>query len=294
MSNFFIDLNLFNNDYYFYERLLILLFSLLPTVLLIILTLKTDKINKEPKKNIIICLLSGILTISLASYFENIAISFFSSNVILTYLCAMIEEICKIIIFMLFIYDNKYYDEIYDGIVYMALIALSFAGLENIMYAFSESTVTNSIVLSILRDFTTIPLHVICGIVIGYFMSLSNFSKDKKNKYRNLFLAIIIPSLIHGTYNFIMGIIGNYDSMLLIMLLQVIPILLVIFALLYIAKNIIENTFYLNKMYVNNKEYIKQYNYLMNNEEYLNSEFRNKRLNMYIKTKINKEGDKND
>ena len=294
MSNFFIDLNLFNNDYYFYERLLILFFSLFPTILLIMLVLKTDKVNKEPKKNIIICLLSGILTISLASYFEDIAISLFSSNVILTYLCAFIEEVCKIVIFMLFIYDNKYYDEIYDGLVYMALIALSFAGLENIMYAFSESTVTNSIVLAILRDFTTIPLHVICGIIIGYFMSLSNFSKDKKNKYKNLFLAVLIPSLVHGTYYLILGIIGSYDSMLLIMLLQVIPILLVIFSLVYIAKSIIEKAFYLNNVYVNNKEYIKQYNYLMNNEEYFNSEFRNKRLSMYIKTKINKEGDIND
>lgn len=294
MSNFFIELNLFNNSYYFYERLLILFFSLFPTILLIMLVLKTDKVNKEPKKNIIICLLSGILTISLASYFEDIAISLFSSNVILTYLCAFIEEVCKIVIFMLFIYDNKYYDEIYDGLVYMALIALSFAGLENIMYAFSESTVTNSIVLAILRDFTTIPLHVICGIIIGYFMSLSNFSKDKKNKYKNLFLAVLIPSLVHGTYNLIMGIIGNYDSMLLIMLLQVIPILLVICSLVYIAKSIIEKAFYLNNVYVNNKEYIKQYNYLMNNEEYLNSEFRNKRLSMYSKTKINKEGDIND
>ena len=50
----------------------------------------------------------------------------------------------------------------------------------------------------------------------------------------------------------------------------------------------------LDNVYVNNKEYIKQYNYLMNNEEYFNSEFRNKRLSMYIKTKINKEGDIND
>ena len=172
MINLSFDFNLFNSYYYFYERLLILVFSLVPSILLVLFVLHTDKKSKEPKKNIIICLLSGILTIALASYFERLVQPFFSNNIILTYVWATIEEISKISIFFLFIFDNKHYDDIYDGIVYMALIALSFAGLENIMYAFSESTISDSISLALMRDLTTIPLHVVCGILIGFFLSL--------------------------------------------------------------------------------------------------------------------------
>ena len=97
----------------------------------------------------------------------KLVMPYFSNSVILTYVWGFIEELSKIAIFFLFIFDNKHYDDIYDGVVYMTLIALSFAGLENIMYAFSENTVSESISLALMRDFTPIPLPVICGVVIG-------------------------------------------------------------------------------------------------------------------------------
>ena len=103
------DFNLFNSYYYFYERLLVILFSLVPTIILVCLVLYTDKESKEPSKNIIICLLSGILTIGFASYMENLVMPYFSNNVILTYIWAFIEEFSKIAIFFLFIFSPSVY-----------------------------------------------------------------------------------------------------------------------------------------------------------------------------------------
>ena len=192
MLRFNFNFDLFNSDYFLYERFLVFLFALVPAILLVVFVLYTDRKSKEPAKNIILCLLSGFLTIALAQYLENLVMPYFSNNIVLTYIWAFLEEVSKAAIFFLFVFDNKYYDDIYDGLVYMALIALSFAGLENIMYAFSESTVASSISLALMRDFTTIPLHVICGIVIGYFLSLSYFSKTKKKKYVNIVLALLV------------------------------------------------------------------------------------------------------
>lgn len=290
------DFNLFNSYYYFYERLLVILFSLVPTIILVCLVLYTDKESKEPSKNIIICLLSGILTIAFASYMENLVMPYFSNNVILTYIWAFIEEFSKIAIFFLFIFDNKYYDDIYDGVVYMMLIALSFAGLENIMYAFSENTISNSISLALMRDFTTVPLHVICGILIGYFVSLGNFSKDKDKKYINFLFAIILPSLVHGTFNILMTFLGSlnidYNNTILVLIFEALPLLLIMIALFYIAYKFSKKAVMLNKIFISDQVYDEKHNYLMTNKEYLNSSSRLKRIKFYEKTNlINKKDD---
>ena len=49
------NFDLFNNYYYFYERLIVLLFSLVPSLLLVGFVLYTDRKRKEPSKNIKIC-----------------------------------------------------------------------------------------------------------------------------------------------------------------------------------------------------------------------------------------------
>ena len=291
MVNISFDFNLFNNYYYFYERLVVLLFSLVPTLLLVGFVLYTDRKSREPSKNIIICLLSGILTVALAGYLEELVMPYFSNSVILTYVWGFIEELSKIAIFFLFIFDNKHYDDIYDGVVYMTLIALSFAGLENIMYAFSENTVSESISLALMRDFTTIPLHVICGVVIGYFVSLGNFSKDKTKKYINFLLAILISSLIHGTYNNLMSFLGkinvNYNNSIEVLLLQALPLIVIMIGLFIIAIKFSKKAIILDKIYIENASYDKKYNYLMTYSEYLDSNDRRKRIIMHNKITFN-------
>ena len=275
MLNFNFDFNLFNSNYYLYERLLVLLFSLVPAILLVIFILYTDRKSKEPAKNIILCLLSGMLTIALAKYFETLIMPHIANNILLTYAWAAIEELSKMAIFFLFLFDNKYFDDIYDGIVYMSLIALSFAGLENIMYAFSESTVSSSISLALMRDFTTIPLHVICGVVIGSYLSRASFSKDKGHKYINIFLAILVSTFIHGTFNNSMSLLSTINvsngSAINVLLFMVLPLVLIMVALVVIAFKYINKTVSLNDTYINNESYPKRFRYLMTYNEFLGS-----------------------
>ena len=273
MLRFNFNFDLFNSDYFLYERFLVFLFALVPAILLVVFVLYTDRKSKEPAKNIILCLLSGFLTIALAQYLENLVMPYFSNNVVLTYIWAFLEEVSKAAIFFLFVFDNKYYDDIYDGLVYMALIALSFAGLENIMYAFSESTVASSISLALMRDFTTIPLHVICGIVIGYFLSLSYFSKTKKKKYVNIVLALLVSSFIHGTFNNLMTLLSTiniYDNdSVKMMLFVMLPLLIIMVVLFIVAIKFINKSVKLNDIFVNNLEYDDKYAYLMTSKEFL-------------------------
>lgn len=299
MFNISFNFDLFNNHYYFYERLVVLAFSLIPTLILVGFVLYSDRKSKEPVRNIVICLLSGILSVALSGYLEQLVMPYIANNTILTYIFAFIEEMSKMAIFFLFVFDNKYYDDIYDGIIYMMLIALSFAGLENVMYAFSESTIQESISLSIMRDITTIPLHVICGIIIGYFLSLSSFSKDKEKKYVNILVALLFSSILHGTFNNLMNLLGNlninYNNSIQVILCEALPLILIMIALFIVAVKFIKKNIKLNEVYMENKEYDLKHKYLMTYNEYLNSNDRKRRIDTYnkisIKEKMTKEED---
>ena len=292
MLKFSFSFDLFNNYYFFYERLLVILFSLVPTLIMVGIVLYTDRKSKEPPKNIIICLLSGILTVALAGYLEQRIMPFFVSSWVLTYVWATIEEMCKLSIFFLFIFDNKHYDDIYDGVVYMSLIALSFAGLENIMYAFSESTVNNGISLALMRDFTTIPLHVICGIVMGYFVSLGNFSKSQLRKYINIVLGILLASFMHGTFNTMMNVLGNisvdYNNRVQILFAQVLPLIFIMIVLILVELRISNKAVRLNKIYVANEKYDDKYKYLMTYNEFYESSDRKRRADIHDKISLKK------
>ena len=289
MLDFHFDFNLFNSNYYLYERLLVLLFSLVPSILLVVFVIYTDRKSKEPIKNILLCVFSGILTIALAKNFETLVMPYISNSIILTYVWAMIEELSKMSIFFLFIFDNKYFDDIYDGIVYMALIALSFAGLENVMYAFSESTVTESISLALMRDFTTIPLHVICGIVIGAFLSKASFSKDRVHKFKNIAYACLLPTFIHGTFNNLMSLLSVIDvdkgNSIQILLFLILPLVLIMVALALIAFIFINKTVNLNNIFINDESYDDKDNYLMTHSEFMSSNIVVSRERRYNKLK---------
>lgn len=292
MLDFSLNFNLFNNYYFIYERLIVILFSLVPSIILVGIVLYSDRKSKEPTKNIIICLLSGILTIALAKYVEELVMPYFANNIILTYVWAGIEEFSKIAIFMLFIFDNKHYDDIYDGVVYMTLIALSFAGLENLMYAFSESTISDSISLALMRDFTTIPLHVVCGIIIGYFMSLSNFSKIKSKKIINMVLAFVLPAFIHGTFNVLMNLLSSfnidYNNMLQVFFALILPLLLIVLIIIYLTYKFCSKAIKLNKTFIDNSNYDDKHNYLMTYDDYEDSTEKNKRIKFYKMTTLNR------
>ena len=55
------------------------------------------------------------------------------------------------------------------------IIALSFALIETFLYVIREDSYQLMSSLALLRNFTTIPLHITCGIVMGYYVSISKF-----------------------------------------------------------------------------------------------------------------------
>ena len=61
-------------------------------------------------------------------------------------------------------------------------------------------SVEPSFEIAIFRAFTAVPMHALCGIMMGFLISKCIF--EKNNNYMNLILALIIPVCMHGFYNF--------------------------------------------------------------------------------------------
>lgn len=255
----------------------VLILSLVPTIILLLLVLYSDKKSREPLSLIFICIFSGFFTISFSmllgkitlpqlNIFRDVIFNSESFNIIKIIILAMIEEYSKLMVLYVFMSHNKKFDDIYDGFVYSALIALSFAGMETILYVFNESTYQDMTSLAVLRDISTIPLHLVCGIAMGYYVAIERFSKTKLYKLRKIAKSIIIPTFIHSVYN-------CFFSLTMINLRSksyaLIVILLFLLSIYAIGVAYLRKIIDLNKIFISNGEYPKEYYYLMTKDEFM-------------------------
>lgn len=129
------------------------------------------------------------------------------------FIAALNEELFKFVAVMVIVWNSKYFDEKFDGIVYAVYVSLGFALVENILFVFSAGDVIvwgffdPRTETGILRAFTAVPAHAIFGITMGYFIGQAKFNLEKRGTL--LTSALLLPILLHGLYNFIIFI-QNY------------------------------------------------------------------------------------
>lgn len=110
---------------------------------------------------------------------------------------AVPEEAAKLLMLWLLIRKNPYFDEYLDGIVYATCVGLGFAGLENILYVFSNFD--NFVYVAITRAIFAVPGHFFFAVAMGYFLSLAYFSNRSKAVY--YLLAYLVPVVLHGIFD---------------------------------------------------------------------------------------------
>ena len=183
----------------------LLLITILPSILIILFFINSDKF-KEPTKEIIKIFFLGIL-ITIPAYILNTYIGDFlykktelSEGLISSFLTAApVEEGLKLSILYYFVYKMKDFNEPIDGIVYGVTVSLGFATLENLYYVYllADYFETTSMALAVIRSFSAVPAHAVFGIFMGYFFMKYSFIK----KGDNLFFAFVVPFVLHGCYN---------------------------------------------------------------------------------------------
>ena len=165
--------------------------SFLPIIIILMVIYTKDK-RKEPFSLLILLFLLGIascfLVMGVSTFlkpilpFMNMSLSEMDFLNILLYAfigIALIEEICKWVMVYFVGYHSKHFDELYDS--------------------------NGSIRTAIIRAISAIPGHACNAVFMGYYLSLAKYfhSKGRKDIERNnIILSIIIPTVLHGIYDF--------------------------------------------------------------------------------------------
>lgn len=188
----------------------------IPTVLILFFFLRRDNRKKESPVYIWRAFVLGFLALIPAAIIEllltvtpfhlhGIAQKLFEAYVV----SGFVEEGTKLLVVMLFIFRQPYFDEESDGIIYAVTASMGLAFFENILYSFGP------IQDLVMRGLTAVPLHAIASGTMGYFIGLSRFG-DRSRLGTGLLAAVTI----HGTYNLLLFA-GGWFSPLVIPLLLV-------------------------------------------------------------------------
>lgn len=184
----------------------LLLITILPSILIITYFVKADQFPEPQDKifktffwGLVICIPAYIGNTILFEAYRQLGISSILASSFFG--PAIVEEGLKFLVFLNIVYKFKDFDEPLDGIVYGVCVSLGFATLENLYYVYLRGGFYDSYSVAALRAFTAIPAHAIFGAVMGMNFAHYKFSKIKDKSY--LTLALLIPGLLHGLYNFL-------------------------------------------------------------------------------------------
>lgn len=191
---------------------LLLFFMIIPVFLILLYIYQKDK-NKEPILLLLQLFFLGIIAGFITIHFSNLLTQFISfmnyenrNNFLDIFLytfitIALVEESFKWLMVYMRGYYTKEFDELYDIIIYSVFVSLGFAFLENAYYIIQAGQVK----IALIRAIFAIPGHTCDAIFMGYYLSLAkqfHYQNQKKIEIKYILLSILIPTILHGIYDF--------------------------------------------------------------------------------------------
>lgn len=107
-----------------------------------------------------------------------------------------IEEIAKLVPFVLVIIRLREFDEPLDGIIYASFIALGFAAMENIQYLQFVSSAE-----ALARGFAGPVVHIVFASIWGYYIGRAWLRR--RNLWQTVLLSLVATALLHGLYDYL-------------------------------------------------------------------------------------------
>jgi len=222
--------------------------AVLPSILLGRYIYKMDKFGKEPKKLVknlfVLGILSAVSTMLGAPFLlekfpilNNDNSTNYLELAVSVYIgIALIEEFFKWIYMKLYTWNNKEFNHIYDAIVYTVFSSLGFATFENILYVMN-----GGFMVAIIRAILSVPGHVFDAVFMGYHYGKSKqaqIDNKKGEQFKQMFLCILIPTLLHGTFDYLLFLNGYY---IIIYLIYVAILYIISFKKVKQVSNVLEN-----------------------------------------------------
>ncbi len=184
--------------------MILLTIAIAPVIIILAYLNYRDKYEKEPTKMLIRAVAGGAIAVIPIIFVELYIGDFYKTGVTIHQaffdafvVAALTEEVFKYLVFKWLIWKNKNFNEFFDGIIYAVYISMGFAMVENILYVFQSGHG-----VGMLRAFTAVPGHALFGVAMGYYFGLAKFVKAKQSYY--LIMALVMPVVLHGIYDFIL------------------------------------------------------------------------------------------
>ena len=165
---------------------LVIVTALLPAVILGWWIYQKDSLRPEPLRMLFKAFLYGVgstfVTLVITQLLGMMGLfvydlgSFSGAVGTALFAAALPEEMAKLLMLWLFLRNNPYYDERFDGIVYAACVGLGFAGTENVLYLVQSQDWLGT---GIMRGITAVPAHFAIACAMGYFYSKRHFGDSR-------------------------------------------------------------------------------------------------------------------
>lgn len=194
--------------------------AVIPAICLIKYVYKMDSLEKEPPMMIFGLVVAGVVSAFLAMALErlggvilsilNIKNGLIFGFVEFFLIVGPAEEISKYVMLKRNSWNNREFNCQFDAVVYAVSVSLGFALLENIIYVFNYG-----LSVALIRAITAIPGHACFGVFMGVWYGVAKKKEFDGEFSQSAFfrkLAVIVPAVIHGCYDFIATISGGFLS----------------------------------------------------------------------------------
>ncbi|MBO4407450.1 MAG: PrsW family intramembrane metalloprotease, partial [Clostridia bacterium] len=192
-------------------RFILVIAAVLPAAFLMFRVYRSDRLEKESPAMLWRLVKAGIFAALIALVLER------ASEWLLALFCREGSGVYDVILYLGVVacseeganyflmkrstWRSPEFDCQYDGVLYAVFVSLGFALWENVSYVMAYGFQT-----AILRALTAIPGHGCFGVFMGVFYAFARRSENagahQASKAFRI-LAVAIPVLLHGTYDYI-------------------------------------------------------------------------------------------
>ncbi|MEA3452740.1 MAG: PrsW family glutamic-type intramembrane protease [Patescibacteria group bacterium] len=208
--------------------LILVILGLIPSAIWLLFYLRKDK-RPEPNEMVIKIFVYGMAVTLPAALIEwrfievlkNLNLSSAVTTAIYFLVgVAFVEELAKYLIIKFRVLRDHEFDEPVDAMIYMIIVGLGFAALENILILslLREPYLLEKTIYALSGRFIGATfLHALCSANIGFFLALS-LLKTKK-RLLLLSLGLFISTILHGLFNIGIKMEGWYGTAMVITIL---------------------------------------------------------------------------
>jgi RsiW-degrading membrane proteinase PrsW (M82 family) len=177
--------------------------GLIPALFWLWFWLREDSRKPEPYFLIAITFIAGMAVVPLALPLQKWALDLYP-NVNVMFIWVTIEELLKYAVALIVILWNREVDEPIDMIIYMIVIALGFAALENALFIFNPLTAGDIVATTLTGSFRFLGatlLHVLASGTVGVILALTYYRSRLVQLVAGTF-GLFIAIVLHALFNF--------------------------------------------------------------------------------------------